>query len=83
VVWLDALPGVLARRIASDPTARPSLGGRPAAEEIGDVARERRALYEAAAWKRVATDDLDPGTISLRIEELLSSTRQPGATSSD
>lgn len=83
VVWLDAGAAVLAERIARDPRERPSLGGRPPAEEIGDVARERRPLYAAAAWRRVATDHLDPVTVCRRIAELLASARQPGAASSD
>jgi shikimate kinase len=83
VVWLDADPRVLARRVAADPSPRPSLLGRRPEDEIADLTRERRPLYEAASWRRVATDDLEPGTICARIEELLWSERQRGAGSSD
>ena len=58
VVWLDAAPEVLALRIRGDPRERPSLTGRGAAEEIGEVARSRAHLYAAVAWTRVPTDRL-------------------------
>jgi shikimate kinase len=68
VVWLDAPPEVLALRIRDDPWERPSLTGRPAAEEIGEVARSRAHLYAAVAWSRVPTDRLLVDEVAEEIE---------------
>jgi shikimate kinase len=71
VVWLDALPETLARRIREDPRTRPSLTGRPADEEIGEVARARAPLYAAVARTRVPTDRLGPDAVAEEILGLL------------
>lgn len=71
VVWLDADPGMLARRIRDDPSARPSLTGERADLEIEAVARERAERYRAAAWRRVDTTRLAPADVVDRIENLL------------
>lgn len=68
VVWLDAEAGVLAERIRNDPRERPSLTGRPAADEIGEVARSRAHLYAAVAWTRVPTDRLAVDAVAAEIE---------------
>ncbi len=73
VVWLDAAPEVLARRLRKDPRARPSLTGRPPHEEIGEVARARAPLYASAAGTRVPTDRLGPDTVAEEIVRLLHS----------
>lgn len=51
VVFLDAPVEVLAERLGRNPLSsqRPSLTGKGLVEEIGDVLKERRPLYEAAA----------------------------------
>ena len=51
VVFLDAPVEVLAERLGRNPLSsqRPSLTGKGLMEEIGDVLKERRPLYEAAA----------------------------------
>ena len=51
VVFLDAPVEVLAERLGRNPLSsqRPSLTGKGPMEEIGDVLKERRPLYEAAA----------------------------------
>ena len=51
VVFLDAPVEVLAERLGRNPLSsqRPSLTGKGQVEEIGDVLKERRPLYEAAA----------------------------------
>ena len=51
VVVLDAPVEVLAERLGRNPLSsqRPSLTGKGLMEEIGDVLKERRPLYEAAA----------------------------------
>jgi shikimate kinase len=71
VVWLDADPAVLARRIAGDDRDRPSLTGADPADEIAEVVREREPLYRAVAWKRVETDRDDSETVAERIAGLL------------
>ena len=51
VVFLNAPVEVLAERLGRNPLSsqRPSLTGKGLVEEIGDVLKERRPLYEAAA----------------------------------
>jgi shikimate kinase len=71
VVWLDAAPEILARRLRGDPRPRPSLTGRPADEEIGDVARARAPLYASVARVRVATDRLGADAVAEEIVRLL------------
>jgi shikimate kinase len=71
VVWLDADPEVLARRIREDPCTRPSLTGERADLEIEAVAGARAEQYRAAAWRRVDTSGVDPDTVVDRIEKLL------------
>ncbi|SUB18160.1 Shikimate kinase 2 [Pantoea agglomerans] len=55
VIWLSASPEVLAERLESEPEAaqRPTLTGRPIADEMSDVLRERAHLYQAAAHHQV------------------------------
>jgi shikimate kinase len=71
VVWLDADPKVLARRIRGDARERPSLTGERADLEIQSVVRERAERYRTAAWRRVDTTALSPETVVDRIENLL------------
>ncbi|MHC4547263.1 MAG: shikimate kinase [Planctomycetota bacterium] len=78
VIWLDAAPEVLARRIRRDAHARPSLTGRPADVEVGGVARERAHLYAAAASQRIDTTELTADAVVDRIENLLREEGNPG-----
>jgi shikimate kinase len=71
VVWLDADPEVLARRIRDDAQGRPSLTGERADLEIEAVARAREERYRTAAWRRVDTTGLPPDVVVDRIEKLL------------
>jgi shikimate kinase len=71
VVWLDADPEVLARRIRDDARTRPSLTGERADLEVEAVVRARAERYRAAAWRRVDTTALDPAAVVDRIEKLL------------
>jgi len=71
VVWLDAAPEILARRIQEDPRARPSLTGRPPHQEIGDVVRSRAPRYAAVATIRVETDRLGADAVAKEITRLL------------
>lgn len=56
VIWLSAPPDVLAERLQQQPEAaqRPTLTGRPIAEEMGDILRERAPLYRQAAHHEVS-----------------------------
>ncbi|MHC4136762.1 MAG: shikimate kinase [Planctomycetota bacterium] len=71
VVWLDADPEVLARRIRDDADTRPSLTGERADLEIEAVAYARAERYRTAAWRRVDTTGLSPDVVVDRIEKLL------------
>jgi len=73
VVWLDAEPEVLSRRIREDPLPRPSLTGRSPAEEIGEVARSRARLYAEVAWRHVPTDRLAVDAVAAEIERFVRS----------
>lgn len=55
VIWLSAPSQVLAERLENQPEAsqRPTLTGRPIAEEMSDVLRERAHLYRDAAHHEV------------------------------
>jgi shikimate kinase len=64
LVWLDARPETLARRIGADP-ARPLLAGLDAAgrvERLGELCARRAHAY-ASAELRVVTDDKDVGEV--------------------
>jgi len=71
VVWLDADPDVLARRIRDDACTRPSLTGERADKEIEAVARAREERYRTVAWRRVDTSGVVPDAVVDRIEKLL------------
>ncbi|PLR24152.1 MULTISPECIES: shikimate kinase AroL [Pantoea] len=55
VIWLNAPADVLADRLEHQPEAaqRPTLTGRPIAEEMGDILRERAHLYRQTAHHEV------------------------------
>ncbi|MDH3590773.1 MAG: AAA family ATPase [Planctomycetota bacterium] len=71
VVWLRAPADELARRMRKDPAERPSLTGRPAAEEIADVLRDREPLYRALATFDVETMQRTAPEVTASIEKLL------------
>lgn len=56
VIWLSAPPHILAQRLENQPEAaqRPTLTGRPIAEEMSDVLLERAHLYRSAAHHEVS-----------------------------
>ncbi|ORM67948.1 shikimate kinase AroL [Pantoea rwandensis] len=55
VIWLNAPSTVLADRLERQPEAaqRPTLTGRPIAEEMSDILRERAHLYRQSAHHEV------------------------------
>ena len=55
VIWLNAPSSVLADRLERQPEAdqRPTLTGRPIAEEMGDILRQRAHLYHQSAHHEV------------------------------
>ncbi|TNL00487.1 shikimate kinase AroL [Kosakonia cowanii] len=55
IIWLSSSPGVMAERLESQPETaqRPSLTGRPVADEMEEVLRERARLYRTAAHHQV------------------------------
>ncbi len=72
VVWLRARPETIIRRLSADPrteTQRPSLTGRPLAEEVGALLEERTPLYRHFADLTLSTDDLSPEEAARRILE--------------
>ncbi|MCX8040858.1 MAG: AAA family ATPase, partial [Planctomycetota bacterium] len=56
VVYLEAPQAVLEERLARDPGRRPSLTGRPLAEEVESVLAQRAPLYREVADLSVASD---------------------------
>ncbi|MEW6427222.1 MAG: shikimate kinase [Thermodesulfobacteriota bacterium] len=70
VVWLTAEPAVIRARLQADETTatgRPSLTGRPAADEIEEVLAAREPLYRAGAHLALATDGTPPAELADRI----------------
>ena len=66
--WLDGPLRLLASRIAS--SDRPSLTGRSIVEELDEVYRARRALYEEVSKARIDTEDLTVDEVARRVCEL-------------
>jgi len=69
VVWLDAPPEVLARRIAG--SGRPALTELPLKEEVERLAEERRGHYESLAEFRFDTAEAPPDEVAERILDRL------------
>ncbi len=71
VIWLKALPEIIARRIKGD-TERPSLTGEKSfLEEIEEVLSERTPRYQAAADHEINTDRLSPEQVAEKILALV------------
>lgn len=65
-IWLDAEVEVIVGRIEADVssgTRRPSLTGRPMAEEVKELMNEREGLYRATGQLRIDSTDLKPSEI--------------------
>ena len=63
IAWLDAPPEVLLERIAGDP-GRPALTALPPLEEMQEIDRQRRPIFQRIADRRLdATSNEQHGTI--------------------
>lgn len=69
VVWLQATPVTLVRRIGAAAN-RPLLHEGERLATLTSILAERRTAYDAAAHKSVATDDISVNSVVDRIEEL-------------
>jgi shikimate kinase len=76
VIWLQASPGTIRRRMQADAgTAanRPSLTGQGSLEEIAAVLDERKPLYAGAAHHLIDTDDLNTDEVVEKIVAIIES----------
>jgi len=71
VIWLNAPPEVLARRIGGDAN-RPLLRGVNPLAKAKELDRQRRPLYEACADMRVDTSSMGVGRAMYEILEFVS-----------
>jgi shikimate kinase len=79
VVWLHASNEALARRLSRDRSAgenRPSLTGRPIAEEVAEVMAVREPLYRECATIIVDSEREWPEQVARRIARQIDA--QPG-----
>ena len=80
VVWLQAQPETILRRMATDPASpgqRPALSDDPVAEEVVRTLAERRPLYTAAMDKTWFTDDHSPDQLAGMIQAAWPSAGRP------
>ncbi|MCC6322826.1 MAG: shikimate kinase [Phycisphaerales bacterium] len=70
-VYLRADAATLRRRLAADPTPRPSLTGKGVAEEVEHLMRVREPIYRDLADAEVPTGGMEPETVVRRIEAAL------------
>ena len=81
VVWLKANPETIVRRMEIDHYAwgfRPSLTGKPASIEVGEVLPQREPLYGQAADIEVVTDNMSPQMVAGEIVQVLASMEKDG-----
>jgi len=68
VVWLQATPKDLARRVSGGQTVRPLLTGpRPATEVIAELLATREDAYRAAAHHCIETSGRSPGAVATAV----------------
>ncbi|WP_410016230.1 shikimate kinase AroL [Sodalis sp. C49] len=72
VIYLHARPEVLARRLEAFPEEdqRPSLTGRPIAEEIAEILLAREALYQDAAHHVLDASSSPEAVVSAILQQL-------------
>jgi len=76
VVWLKAKPETTVRRMKIDDDSRgvrPSLTGKPASVEVGEVLSQRTPLYRQASDIEVMTDNRSPEIVAGEIIRALAS----------
>ncbi len=79
LVWLHAAPETIVERMKRDDLAgevRPSLTGRGALNEIGEILQERSEWYAMASDLRLDTDDVSPAEVAETI--LMKLCTEPG-----
>jgi len=69
VIWLQARPETLARRVAEN-TRRPLLNTGDPGSRLSELLAERTQHYRAASDATIATDDLELETVVDRVEAL-------------
>ncbi|GIW74496.1 MAG: shikimate kinase [Phycisphaerales bacterium] len=69
-VYLHAMPGVLADRLARDPGDRPSLTGAHPAEEVAELYARRDGPYRSLARATVEVGRADVEAVARRLEAL-------------
>lgn len=77
-IWLDAPLPVLAERIIG--SARPSLTGRPIADELADLLAARAPLYRAVASLVLDSAAASPDALADRIADHWRTTERAGQT---
>lgn len=78
VVWLDAAPETLYRRVRAQGVGRrPLLAGPDPLGRLRALAEERAPAYAAAAHVRIATDTRSLEEIAAEIADILHERRQP------
>ncbi|MDP6408981.1 MAG: shikimate kinase [Planctomycetota bacterium] len=70
-VWLRADPAVLAARLVADATPRPALGAGSAAEELGDLAKQRARWFVELAWLVVESGEAEVEALAREILDAL------------
>ena len=63
-VWLEAPLETLRKRLALDPTVRPSLTGRSAADELAEIAARREPCYREVAAHSLDTSQESPEALA-------------------
>lgn len=77
LVWLRAELETLRKRIQNDPP-RPSLTGRPPAEDMAETFAQRQPIYERSADFIVETDNATPPAVADEITRIFSQGDQGG-----
>ncbi len=77
IAYLETPVAVLQVRLRADPAARPSLTGRPPADEVAEVLALRAPLYRAVAAATVAGDRV-PEAIAGELVKLVENTSISG-----
>lgn len=80
-VWLTADPATILRRLEQDPDGgaqRPSLSGRPVADEVTAILAEREPIYRACADLVVDTTNRTAAEVAAAIRTALEARQEKG-----